>query len=269
MRTRTTVSAGVLSASMLLALAACSSGTTSTSGESAAASGEPAGSEQVLTDYFTAFATQDSGDMKPMLKSSAPGSPAFLYARHQINGALAGESANVSSDPSEVTVSGDSVTLVDEALLDEDSSEAERQEATTVYKDFTFAPDGRLDTWTSEPGGPLAPRVKAQSGSGSSGKVTVKASTSYVTNDGDLAVTYTVRNKSNDKAQLTPDGYLNPNRRQVDVSTYTGMLDLSPGAFADERASIDNGQPGGKLIFQVYFVGSTSPMTSITVPIAK
>lgn len=250
----------------LLTLTACSSGDSSGTTASTAA-GEGVDSEQVLTNYFNAFASNDIDDMTAMVRNAAAGSPAFLYARNQIATQRAAESANQAYPPSTVTVSGDTVTLVED--IPADATEEEKQDATTTYKEFTFAQDGKLESWTSDPGGPLAPRVQAQSGRGSTGRLTIKATTSYVNNAGNLAVTYSVINKSKAKAQVSPDGYVNPNRRQVDVATFTGSLDVSPGAFADERASIENGKPGGKLLFNVYFTGSTVPLTTVTVPVAK
>lgn len=259
------MSFAILAAASILLTAACSSGDTATTSDEQTA--EAADTEQVLNNYFTGFATNDIDDMEAMLKNSAPGSPAFLYGRNQIATQRAAESANQSFPASTATVSGDTVTLIED--LPAEATEAERQEATTTFQDFAFASDGKLETWTSDPGGPLAPRIKAQSGRGSSGGVTIKATTSYVNNGGNLAVTYSVRNKAKSKAQVTPDGYINPDRRQVDIATFTGSLDVAPGAFADERASIENGKTGGKMLFSVYITGSTVPPTTITVPVAK
>lgn len=257
--------APITAAVAIAALGGCSSGGSTT--PESATSDNPADTEQVLTNYFNAFATNDIDDMGAMLKNAAPGSPAFLYARNQIATQRAAESANQSYPPDTVTVSGDTVTLVQD--IPEDATDKERQDATMTYKEFSFAPDGKLDSWTADPGGPLAPRIKAQSGKGSAGGITIKASTSYINGDGNLAVTYTVKNKAKAKAQISPDGYVNPDRRQVDIATFTGSLDVSPGSFADERALIENGKPGGKMLFNVYVTGSTVPAPTITVPVAK
>lgn len=248
-----------------VALAGCSS---SGGSDTVGATSAPAESEQVLNNYFNAFATDEASEMEPMLDNAEADSPAYLYAEHQINNALADEAANQSSSASTVAVSGDEVTMIDESLLPADATEEERAEVTTTYREFEYASDGKLVTWTAEPGGSLEGRVLAQDGIGTSGKVTIKAKTSYVTNAGDLIVTYDVRNKSKDQAMVTPKGYVNADKRQVQIATGTGSLDLAPGSFATEAASMENGEPGGKMTFTVYFTGTPTPPVTITVPVS-
>lgn len=92
-------------------------------------------------------------------------------------------------------MSGDEVTLVDGSVADTSTKE-ERARAPVVFKDFEFAPSGKLVSWTSQPGGPLAPRMLAQWASETVDEVTVQLKTSYVSNPGPLVITYEVRNGS-------------------------------------------------------------------------
>lgn len=253
--------AAFLALALTTALVGCSSATGS---EDSA----PANSTEVLKSYFEGLASDDSAQMQAMLKYAAPDSPAQLYAEHQILNQEADEAANSgSSTPDSVTVEGDKVTITQD--LPNDATDAQRKEATTVFTDFAFSPDGNIETWTAEPGGPLASRVQRQSGKGTSAGVTISAQTSYVTNSGDLVVAYEVRNATKNTVNINPRGYLNPNGRQVQVATTTGSLKLSPKASAGDAASITNGRPGGKLIFDIYSDGGSYQSSAITVPISQ
>ncbi len=240
------------------------------SGQESTAVETPEGidSEQVLTDYFTPFAGHDPAEMEAMLEVAVADSPAYLYAEHQINSSLADEAANALPEPDQLEVTADEVTITTSGLA-EDATEEEVAEATTVYRDFQYSPDGKLVTWNSEPGGPLEPRILAQSGSGRSGGVRIEAQTSYETNNGDLVVTYVVRNKSKYDATVYPQGYVTPQGRQVKVATSSGSLELAPRTFATESAYVSNGTPGGKLRFEGNLDSPTYTQFKITVPVSE
>jgi len=260
---------GVSALAGLGLVAAASLGGCSSSSQDTTAAETPEGidTEQVLTEYFTPFAENDPAEMEAMLEVAAADSPAYLYAEHQINNALADEAANLLPEPDQLEVTADEVTLTISGLA-EDATEEEVADATTVFRDFQYSPDGKLVTWDSEPGGPLEPRILAQSGSGRSGGVRIQVQTSYETNNGDLIVTYVVRNKSKYDATVYPQGYVTPQGRQVKVSTSSGSLELAPRTFATESAAISNGKPGGKLRFDGSLDSPTYTQFKITVPVS-
>ena len=226
----------------------CSSGSSSESDA-------PEGATETLQTYFDAFATQDSKDMEPMLETSEKGSPAHMYAQHQINLAVAQESAGDSGEPDYVTVEDDRVTLrsglISEADFEE-LSEEEQADVVTVFSNFEYSTDGQLQTWVSEPGGPLADRIASQNGKATIGKVNIKLVTSYLSNGDSLFITIDVLNKSGADQSVTATGYTTPDKRQVKVSSTPYNTELKPGTRADLYVVIENGEPGGKLQFDVY-----------------
>lgn len=215
--------------------------------ESASAT-QAAAQQQNLAAYFNAFGTERSQTMQPMLTAASPGSPAAVYAQHQINNATAEESDNSASDPSTVTIADGKVTIVVD--VPKDSTDAVKKAATTVYQDFQFDPSGLIVTWTADPGGPLAPRIHTEKGTVTRGGVTVLLQTAYQTNLGALALTGTVTNRSKSKASVTSPGYTNPDRRQVQVSSTPYQADPVPGGYAVTRLVITGGAFGGKLTAQ-------------------
>ena len=261
---------GVSALAVLGLVATALLGGCSSSGQDTTAAETPDGvdTEQILTEYFTPFAGHDPAEMEAMLEVSVPDSPAYIYAEHQINNSLADEAANALPDPDQLELTADQVTLTTSGLAD-DATEEEVVDATTVYRDFQYSPDGKLVTWNSEPGGPLEPRILAQDGSGRSGGVRIEAVTSYETNNGDLVVTYTVRNKSKYDATVYPQGYVTSQGRQVKVATSSGSLELAPRTFATEAAYISNGTPGGKLRFEGSLDSPTYTQFKITVPVSE
>lgn len=241
----TATAIAVATASILLVAGCSSSG--EASGESPNSQG--ADNTAVLGKYFNAFATDKSSTMAPMLEASEPGSPAYLYAQHQINGATASEAAGNSAKPATVDVTDTTVTMKQDVATD--ATDAQIKEATNVYSSFQYSTAGLIQTWTADPGGPLAGRISAQSAKGKAGGVAVTLRTAYLTNSGDLSVTFDAKNTGSKKASLTPTGYVNPDGRQVKVVTTGGSLDLQPGSFATDALSVTAGKNGGTLIFQV------------------
>lgn len=103
---------------------------------------------------------------------------------------------------------------------------------------------GLITTWSANPGGPLAPRISTQTGKVSAGKMTVTLNTAYATNNGDLSVTYAVRNKSSKKTSITITGYISPDGCPVKVSTTPYLADPAPGSFSTNYATIVGGARG-------------------------
>ncbi|MFA7266148.1 MAG: hypothetical protein WC054_07535 [Candidatus Nanopelagicales bacterium] len=202
----------------------------------------------VLQEYFNAFATDVAAQMEPMKSAAAPDSPAYLYAVHQINLALASESANGDVAASTATISEDQVTMVRQGL-DADITEEQRAEATTTYSNFTYE-NGLLASWTANPGGDVAPRITPVSGSVTKLGVTLALKTAYIANSGDLFITYEVLNKSKKKASVVVNGYLNPDGRQVQVSATPYQVAPVPGAFASGYAVVTQGKLGGSLTIE-------------------
>lgn len=216
--------------------------------QSSDANADAADHTQVLEQYFNAFATDVAAQMEPMKAAAAPNSPAYLYAVHQINAAIASEGANSPTTPSTATVTDGTVTMVTKGL-DADTTEEQRKDATNVYSAFTYE-NGLISSWTTDPGGLLTPRISALTGSVTKLGITLTLKTAYVTNAGDLFITYDVQNKSKKKASVVVNGYLNPDGRQVQVSATPYQLAPIPGAFATGMAQITNGKLGGSLTIE-------------------
>jgi hypothetical protein len=230
---------------VLMAIAGCSSTPSASSDSSASATAD---NTPVLKAYFDSFGTDRVSTMEPMLANSEPGSPANVYAQHQLNAATASESANNSPAPSSVVVESSKVTMQQE--LPKDPTDQQTAEATNTYSSFEYSPSGLITTWSTEPGGALAPRISSQASEVTSGKVTVLLNTAYATNSGDLSVTFTVRNKSGEKANVLISGYINPDGRQVKVTNTPYLADPAPRSFSTGSATIVSGKRGGKLIVQ-------------------
>ncbi|MEI8082669.1 MAG: hypothetical protein WCI74_12575 [Actinomycetes bacterium] len=238
-----------LVAALALSAAGCSSSSSSGSSPTpTAASSTSQDHSQILTTYFNAYGTRNPTTMAAMLSSAAKDSPAYVFGQHQINTSLAYLSDNIDPIPLTVTVAGDTVTTVDE--LPADATANERAAATSVYRDFQFSPEGLIQTWTTVPGGPLAPRIAAQSATATKSAVTVSLKTSYQTPAGGLFLTYDVSNGSTTGTSVAVVGYVNPDGRQVSSDNTPPKLSPHPAAFTTGRSHISNGIRGGQLIVQ-------------------
>ncbi len=234
--------------------AAPSSTITQTVTVSASASSSPGGSssptsspspsldpQTVLAGYFDAFGTRQIMKMEAMRDFAKPGSPADLYAIHQLAAAEATSGDGGGDAPDKVTISPTEVTMTSTSVLTGDKT-------TSVYRDFKFDAGGRLVTWSVKGNGPLAPRIKPVKGSVTSDDITVQLQTAYVTNVGDLAVTFKVINKSDSSADVRVTDYLNPGGKQVRPQLTPVVLDPRAGAYMQAYAVMSDSKIGGKLI---------------------
>lgn len=231
--------AAATASALALVVAGCSSGASNAPDEA---------QQKVVEEYFNAFATQKSTTMEPMLKASAEGSPAHIYAQHQIGAVTAQESAGEGPEPDVVEYSSGEVKY--RAKLPEDATEQEVADATSVYSGFEFSPEGQLTTWTTSDGGALASRISLQSGKAEADGVTVQLKTSYVTNGGDLALTYDVKNKGKKKVSVYMKGYQNADGREVKLTNTPSTMDPGSGAFLSGYSSVTNGKAGGTLLVE-------------------
>lgn len=201
--------------------------------------------QQTLTRYFEAFATGDSADMRPMRRAAQKGSPADLYAIHQM--AVANAYGGVSRDA--VSINDDQVSI---AAINELTGER----TTDIYEDFVFDEDGLLVTWSVEGAGPLEGRIQPLEGSISSGGIKMQLQTAYQRNAGGLAVTYRVTNNGSEAANIVVTGYISPKGRQGEVEPTPYILDPRPGAYMDGLVGISNGEPGGTLVIQIDYINT-------------
>ncbi|MFZ1362009.1 MAG: hypothetical protein WAS05_03605 [Candidatus Nanopelagicales bacterium] len=248
MKKKITIGLGALMTAVALTLTACGGGSDSSQSGSE--------NEQTLSTYFNAFATNDATQMEPMLKAAEPGSPAEVYAKHQINTQVANESANETDEPDVAEIDGDTVSL--HPNFSDEATDEEKKDATTIYKDFVFSSNGLIETWTTEPGGLLTPRISAQTGKATQGKVTVQLQTAYVTNSGDLYVTWSAKNSGGKAVDISVAGYVNSDGRQVQVTSTPYQTKPISGSHTETSSTIENGKLGGKLIFQFDYQNQVS-----------
>lgn len=192
--------------------------------------------QRTLANYFEAFATGDPADMRAMRQNAQKGSPADLYAIHQI----AAANAAGGFDQDEVTIGDGEVTMTS-------GSAAAGNRNTNVYQDFQFDPEGRLITWSVKDSGPLADRIQPLEGSITSNGVKFQLLTAYETNAGDLAVTAKMTNKGDAPVDVNVSAYINPKGRQINVGAY---FTPRPGAYMEGYMNLGNSAPGGTLIIQ-------------------
>ena len=195
--------------------------------------------QQTLTRYFEAFVSKDPVKMREMRRYALKGSPADLYAIHQIT------SVNALSafDPDDVTIGEGQVTVTSIGALS-------GEKTTTVYEDFEFDEFGKLTTWTVQDSGPLDERIQKLSGSITSNDVKFELLTAYETNAGFLAVTAKLTNKGNGPVDVSVTDYINPKGRQIRVN---GFFTPRPGAYLDAYMDLGNSTVGGTLIVQFDF----------------
>lgn len=204
---------------------------------------------QVLKQYFDAFGTDSAVAMQPTLTLVAPNSPAYLYTQYQISTNLADTVAKVPPRIWTATVTGDMVSMVQN--FTRTPTKKERAQGIAIYKDFQFSPEGLIQTWTSDPGGPLAPRIAAQTATATKDNVTISLKIAYSTNLGDLYVTYEAANRSGNKATVYVRRYINPNGRPgKGWNMPFKQLHPAAGGSATGYSGSTNGQRGGYLLVE-------------------
>jgi hypothetical protein len=137
------------------------------------------GVPQAARSYFDALASEDLSKMGAMLDASVPGSPAALYATHQIANVRA-----LSPSPlgTTVDVGDDTIALTTTTGYANDGTE---QTETNTYGGFAL--DGAKLTAFTVNDSPVADRIRAGDPAGvTSDGVTARIVTAYVTARGDL-----------------------------------------------------------------------------------
>ncbi len=188
--------------------------------------------------YLRAWAATD---VPTMIAASVPDSPAGNFAQYWNDAYRAGR---LDAGPGVVTVRPRSVGV---------------RFGSDGYR-FTGAqtgPGGRLVTWTSDPGGPLAGRVVAGPPTTVRvGQVRVTGRYQYVNGDGDLRVSLrVVADREDDLAAVR----YRPGARTATLGSQgqTGVITVKPGVNW-AIASVESGRPGGELLLRTYDTDGTT-----------
>lgn len=199
--------------------------------------------------YFEAFASEDLSRMGAMLDNSLEGSPAALYATHQIANVRALGSAPL---PASVEVTEDNIVLRSTTY---DLKGDEVEEATN-YSHFEVDGD-RLTAFTVDDI-PLADRIRAGDPIGTSGDgVTVRVVTAYLTARGDLWLNLDITNARGDVVEVadyewslvTPDGRQLAPSENLCCPTAPSV---EPSATAGHIAMFEQVRLGGTLRFVAF-----------------
>lgn len=215
--------------------------TTTTPSESASAT-------DVADDFLQLLASGDLARMGGMIDLATEGSPAWLYATHQI---AALRSAGGPGGSTDVSVDGDSIVLCQPVL---DASGNETEDCNT-YGDFALDRD-RLSDFSID-GVPMADRIRSGDPAGTAADgVTARIITAYQTARGDLALNLDITNGRDtvvavadyEWALITSDG------RQVAPSQlFAGQSpDVEPGATAAHVVYFEQAPLGGTLRFVAF-----------------
>jgi hypothetical protein len=212
----------------------------------AEASSETTEADNAAIDYLDLLAENDLGSMTRMLELATPGSPAHLYATHQIAVVrLAGTTPSIS------TSGGDDAVEMCYRTLDAAGNEIE--ECNTFAGFETDQGTGLLESFTVDDVN-IRERITAgapQSGDG----VTVQVRSSYQTARGDLAVNVDISNARPGPIAVADYewAYVGPDNRQVAPSE-EGLAgpDIEPGATAGFVALFPQTVVGGTLRFVAF-----------------
>jgi len=199
-----------------------------------ATSGADSPVAQTVRTYFDATANRQ---FEEAAATSNPGSPARAYAEFFKNQALVG--IPDSEVPSTVTTSASEATLTDP------------DGTTTSYGTFEFGPAGLLNTWTSTPGGPLAPRIDGTDIDVPLGLINVRILGQYQYGTGGLGIVVTVSNPTNEEVSLLTRSYVSPDGVQrsteIQSGSTSGSVWLEPKATAYALIYAADSTPRGRL----------------------
>jgi hypothetical protein len=186
--------------------------------------------------------------MGGMLDLASEGSPAWLYATHQIAALRSVGGPGASTD---VSVDGDSIVLCQSVL---DASGNETEDCNTFAG---FALDGdRLSDFSID-GVPMADRIRSGEPAGAAADgVTARIVTAYQTARGDLALNLDITN-GRDTALAVADyewAFITSDGRQVAPSElFAGMSpNVEPGATAAHVVYFEQAPLGGTLRFVAF-----------------
>ncbi|HEY8526933.1 MAG TPA: hypothetical protein VIL48_18315 [Acidimicrobiales bacterium] len=209
----------------------------------------PAGVPEPVVEYFEAFAADDLAYMQAVLDHAAEGSPAALYATHQIAVTRA-----LGPDGVPTTVDVDDDTIVLRATATDPSGQ--EVELSATFGDFEMDGD-RLSTFTVD-GVPLADRIRVGDPAGVSGNgVTVRIVTAYVTPRGDLWLNVDIANTRGDVVEVADYDWalVTPDGRQVDPSENVccpTAPSVGPGATAGHVVAFEQVGLGGTFQFVAF-----------------
>lgn len=205
--------------------------------------------------YLDAWA---DNDVRRMRRESAPGAPARDFANYWGEVLAAGR---VDTDSPTVNIAEDSATV--------------RYSDGTEYwfRDFRFDPDGRLVSWTSDPGGPLAERiVGGPTIDGELGPVTVHVRQQYRNTDDDLRITMSVRNSSGRAVRVGARAYVSPGGSRTHAALgsdgRTGVVPIAGTTAQAVVVAVPDARPGGRLSLFAY-VGNGKPVGETVVQLPR
>lgn len=202
---------------------------------------ETADGEEVVKEFFQAFATGQPRKMRRMLKLASPGSPAEAYARVQHAVAEVRTSQGTAEESAfEVTPKG--IRLC---------SFGEVREC-THFVDITVD-DGQVVSWANNKE-PLAPRTVGTTAMGSAlqTRFTVVGAFFSVQSDA-LIIAVDAHNRGEDTVDVAVESaeYVAKNGRQASASGADGPDEVRPGARAAYILSFAGVRPGGTLYIPV------------------
>jgi hypothetical protein len=222
-------------------------------GDSSTTTAEPAETAEGIPDaaraYFEALASEDLSRMGAMLDSSVEGSPAALYATHQIATVRAAGGSPLGS-----TTRTEGNAIVVESTTGYDAEGVEQTESVT-YRGFAREGDKLTGFVVNDT--PVADRIRAGGEPVTVDGVTVRIVTAYQTARGDLTLNVDTTNgrqgvlnvSSYEWALVTPDG------RQVALSqNFCCPADpvIQPGATAGYMAAFEQVGLGGTLRYVAF-----------------
>ncbi len=209
---------------------------------------ESASGTDLAEEYLRLLASGDLARMGGMLDLATEGSPAWLYATHQI---AAQRSAGGPAASTDVSVEGDSIVLC-QPILDASGNETEN---CNTFGDFAL--DGDQLSGFSIDGVPMADRIRSGDPAGAEADgVTARIVTAYQTARGDLALNLDITN-GRDTVLAVADyewAFITSDGRQVGPSElFAGMSpDVEPGATAAHVVYFEQAPLGGTLRFVAF-----------------
>lgn len=208
----------------------------------APAEDEAAATAETLAAYFDGLDDMSEEGAEVMMQNASPGSPAALYAGFWGDGGRTPASFEAST-----RIDGDTAVL--------SSTAQDGTVTTTRYSQFEFDDDGLLVTWTSDPGGPLAPRIMAMNQTAERNGLSVEFSYAYESNSGDLAMPVRVVNYRADTGRVSAYTYIQPSGQQLDGRTFGAnttpfFAEVEGGAFLFDTFYVEGGELGGTALLE-------------------
>lgn len=197
---------------------------------------------ETLTAYFDGLDDLSEEGAQVMAANASPNSPAAQYAGYW--GALQRTPSNYESE-----------TRIEDELVVSTTTLPDGTTDSTTFTDFEFDDEGLLVTWTSDPGGPLAPRITAMTQTTERNGLTVEFTYAYESNSGSLAMPVRVANARADTGLLSVSTYVQPSGEQLEGRT-TGettapfFVEVEGGAFLFDSIFVEGGELGGTVLLE-------------------